>query len=287
MSGKLGGAERSRLLSAAVYTLGRTPEEADRLRRQSAELWPLSAALLDRVGVGPGQSAIDLGCGPSGIIELLCERVGPGGRVAGVDLDPALLSRARAFAREKGLANVEIMKGDARRTGLPSSSFDLVHARTLLVNLPDPGAVVAEMVRLAKPGGWVAGMEPDLPGMLCHPPHPAWDRLVEISAAAYRADGAELRIGRRVPGLFRLAGLTDVAAEAHAELYPPGHSRRTVRLELVRSMRAKIVERGIASERELDELDRVLRVHLDDPATLVIPHLFILAWGRKPDGVTA
>jgi hypothetical protein len=50
-----------------VYALGRDPAESARLRRQSEELRPDSAALLDRVGLGPGQSAIDIGCGPSGI----------------------------------------------------------------------------------------------------------------------------------------------------------------------------------------------------------------------------
>jgi ubiquinone/menaquinone biosynthesis C-methylase UbiE len=50
---------------------------------------------------------------------------------------------------------------DARHTGLPSGTFDLVHARTLLVNIPELAEVVAEMVRLAKPGGWVASQEPE------------------------------------------------------------------------------------------------------------------------------
>ena len=66
------------------------------------------------------------------------------------------------------------------------------------------------------------------------------------------------------------------------ELYPPGHTRRTIRLDLVRSMRPKIMALGIASEQELDDLDCAAREHLDDPHTLVLPHLFILAWGRKP-----
>jgi len=47
-------------------------------------------------------------------------------------------------------------------------------------------------------------------------------------------------------------------------------------------MRPKILARGIASEREPDELDQAVRAHLDDPATLVMPNLLFLAWARKP-----
>jgi len=70
--------------------------------------------------------------------------------------------------------------------------------------------------------------------------------------------------------------------EATADIYPPGHSRRTVRVDLVRSMRSHILELKLAGERELEELDRAVREQLTDPATLVLPHLLFLAWGRKP-----
>lgn len=269
-------------LPAAVYALGSDPAEAARLRRQSDELRSHSVALLDRVGVRRGGKAIDLGCGPSGILELLCDRVGPDGRVVGVDRDPALVALAHALVRERGLANVDIMEADARGTGLPASSFDLVHARTLLINVPDPDSVVSEMTRLVRPGGWVVGMEPDGAGEVYHPPNPVMDRLHDIFASTYRQDGADPLIGRRVPELFRAAGLTDVGVEARAEVYPPGHSRRTIRLDLVRSMRTKIVERGIAGDQELHDLDRAAREYLEDPCTLVLPHLFFLTWGRKP-----
>ena len=82
--------------------------------------------------------------------------------MVGLDADPAHAPMARRYAREHGLANVEVMTADARHTGLPSGSFDLVHARTLLVTIPEPAEVVAEMVRLARPGGWVASQEPDV-----------------------------------------------------------------------------------------------------------------------------
>ena len=266
-----------------VYSLGSSPAERDRLRRQSGELRGHSALLLDRVGIARGWRAIDLGCGPSGILDLLADRVGPASRVVGLDFEPANVALAREFAAERGLANVEVMQGDAHRTGFPSASYDLVHARTLLINIPDPAAVVAEMVRLARPGGWVAVLEPDGGGSMCYPPHPAWDRLTQIFLSAQQVDGADTFIGRRLPELFRQAGLVDIGVEAKADIYPAGNSRRTIRADLVRSMRPKILAAGIASERELDEVDQAVREHLRDPDTLMLPHLLFLAWGRKPD----
>jgi ubiquinone/menaquinone biosynthesis C-methylase UbiE len=234
------------------------------------------------VGLGPGQSALDLGCGPSGIIELLADRVSPGGRVESLDADPAHVAMARELACQRGLGNVDIVAADARRTGLPSSSFDLVHARTLLVNVPEPAEVLAEMVRLARPGGWVASLEPDGEYSLCYPPHPAWTRLCQIFHAAFSRNGADLLIGRCLTQLYREAGLQDIGVEARAGIYRAGDTRRTVRLDLVRSMRPAILKLGLADQRELDELDRAVREHLDDPRTLVMPHLSFLAWGRKP-----
>jgi SAM-dependent methyltransferase len=178
------------------------------------------------------------------------------------------------------------MTADARSTGLPPGSFDLVHARTLLVNLPEPAVVAAEMVRLARPGGWVASMEPDTEHALCYPPHPAFDRLCEIFTVAFSRNGADPWIGRRVPELFRHAGLEDVEVEAKVQMYPLGNSRRTIRLDLVRSMRSQVVEMGLASIAELDELDTAARVHLDDPRTVVMSGLLFLTWGRKPARVS-
>ena len=266
-----------------VYALGSNPAELDRLRRQSEELRAHSAELLERVGIAPGQIALDLGCGPSGILDLLAERVGPQGRVTGLEFNPASVTLAREHVARLGLANVAVMQGDARATGLPSASFDVVHARTLLINIPDPGEVVAEMARLTSPGGWVAALEPDAVLTLCYPPHPAWDQLVEMFLSVHRGDKADPFIGRRLPELFRRAGLTDIGVAAKADIYPPGHSRRTIRLDLVHSMGQKILDRGIAAQHELDEIERAAREHLDNPDTIVLPHLLFLACARKPD----
>src|SRR6516225_62404 len=118
-----------------VYALGSSPGESARLQRQADELAGDSAALLDRVGLRPGHRVIDLGCGPRGILDMLAERVAPAGRVVGLDADPAHTAMAAEFAARRRLSGVEIMIADARSTGLAAGSFDLVHARTLLINL--------------------------------------------------------------------------------------------------------------------------------------------------------
>jgi SAM-dependent methyltransferase len=266
-----------------VYALGSSPGETARLQRQADELAADSAALLDRVGLRPGQTAIDLGCGPRGIVDLLAERVTSAGRVVGLDADPAHTAMAADFAAARGLRCVEIVMADARSTGLPSGSFDLVHARTLLVNVPEPAEVVAEMVRLARPGGWVASMEPDSEYARCYPPHPAFDRLCEIYTMVFRRHGADPWIGRRAPGLLRRAGLEDIQVEARVQMYPVGNSQRHRRLDLLRSMRSQVLEMGLASVPEFDELDTAARDHVNDPRTVVISGLFFLTWGRNPD----
>ena len=266
----------------AVYALGSSSGESARLQRQADELAPDSAVLLDRVGLRPENSAIDLGCGPRGVIDLLAERVAPDGRVVGLDANPAHVAMASEFVASRGLSNVEVVCGDARHTGLESGSFDLVHARTLLITVPQPAEVLREMVRLARPGGWVAGLEPDTEAAICYPPHPAFDRLCEIFTIAFSRNGADPHFGRRMAELYRQAGLKDITVEVRAGVYPAGHSRRTIRADLVRSMRPQIIEMGLADQQELDELDTAVRKQFEDPDVLVMPSLNFLAWGRKP-----
>ena len=267
---------------AEVYALGADDAERARLIRQSDELRPEAEALLAGIGLRPGDAALDLGCGPRGILDLLAAAVLPGGRVVGLDADPGHVAAAAARYARSGPAAVQVIRGDARHTGLAAGSFDLVHARTLLVTIPEPAEVLAEMVRLARPGGWVASQEPDVEHALCYPPLPAWDRLWEIFRTAFTRAGADLHIGRRLAGMYRQAGLVDIHLQVHAGAYPVGHSRRTVIPDLVRSLRPVVAELGVASDAELNGVDLAVRRHLARTDTLMMPHLLVAVRGRKP-----
>ena len=93
------------------------------------------------------------------MLDLLSGRVGAKGKVIGLERDQSTARLARKFVADRQLRNVEVLEADAKSTCLPRASFDVVHARLVLVNVPEPQRVVEEMIALARPGGVVASHE--------------------------------------------------------------------------------------------------------------------------------
>ncbi len=265
------------------YLLGYRQAEQDRLERQADELAHESAWLFDQIGVRDGWRVVEIGCGPQGCLGLLSARVGATGQVVGVERSAEGVERARRFVADGHLGNVEVLDADARATGLAKGAFDLATARLVLVNVPEPQQLVAEMVRIVRPGGFVALHEADSTAQRCDPPHPAQTRLLQILGTYAEMNGIDRSIGLRVPRMLRESGLVDVRVNPLVHVYPPAHGRRMLVLEFVENARSRILDKGLIGEVELDELIAALRRHLQDPGTLVVSSLFIQAWGRTPD----
>lgn len=107
--------------------------------------------LCDVAGVGPGQRVLDVACGTGIVGRVAAERVGPEGRVAGVDRNPAMLTVARRIAPD-----VDWQEADAAALPFPDAHFDVVLCQAALMFFPDPAAALAEMARVVEPGGTVA-----------------------------------------------------------------------------------------------------------------------------------
>jgi arsenite methyltransferase len=102
-----------------------------------------------------GERVVDVGCG-AGIDSLIAaKKVGPEGRVIGVDMTPAMLEKARQAANETGLANVEFREGYAEALPVGEGWADVVISNGVLNLMPDKAAVLEEMSRVLKPGGWL------------------------------------------------------------------------------------------------------------------------------------
>ncbi len=264
-----------------AYLLGSSAAELEHLVAQ-AEVYESEAnELLDSVGLQPGAHAIDVGCGVLGILHLLALRVGRGGRVVGLDREPRILELARALAKQRGVA-AELIEGDATQIGLEAESFDFVHARTLLLNVADPEAALAEMIRLAKPGGVVAVQEPDSAGWVCDPPHPSWEVLRSAVTGAYRASGKDFDIGRRTARMLGNAGLDHIDVRVTARVTKPGDYYQTFLPTLVALVADQIVAGGAVNTEQLDAHAVALRAHLSAPGTITCQPLIWQAWGTKP-----
>jgi SAM-dependent methyltransferase len=266
-------------LIGADYSLGTDDAERVRLLAQCELHREEAERFLHRIGVGPGWRVLDLGCGPLGVLDVLSAAVGPTGRVVGLDRDPRFLEMAARSLRERRLDRVELVEADATDTGLAAGSFDLVHERLVLNNVPRPQDVVAEMARLTRPGGCVAVEDMDWISWTCVPEHPDWSRLGNAAAAAWSGD---VTVGRRLPALLRGAGLVDVDVDASVRVFRPGHPNHRLLLRFAEIHRDRILRGGLLGPAELDGCLRRLGDHLADPRTFTLYSTLFTAWGRTP-----
>ncbi|HEU4684401.1 MAG TPA: arsenite methyltransferase [Nitrospira sp.] len=103
-----------------------------------------------------GETVLDLGSGGGIDVLLSARRVGPTGKVYGLDMTDEMLALARANQAKAGVANVEFLKGDIEHIPLPDESVDLIISNCVINLSPDKDQVLAEAFRVLKPGGRVA-----------------------------------------------------------------------------------------------------------------------------------
>jgi SAM-dependent methyltransferase len=103
--------------------------------------------------LGPGQTVLDLGSGGGIDVLLSARRVGPTGKVYGVDMTDEMLALARDNQRKAGATNVEFLKGTIEAIPLPDSSVDVVISNCVINLSSDKDRVLREAFRVLKPGG--------------------------------------------------------------------------------------------------------------------------------------
>lgn len=162
----------------------------------------VAQASLDLMALGPGQAALEVGCGNGVFLPLLAAAVGPSGCIVGIDHSEAFVAEASARMARASLGDrVAVQLADAGRLPFPDASFDVAHCERVLMHLDDPSAGLAEMKRVVRPGGQVVAVEPDWAGYrIDHVDRKGMDLLYAEAPSSRRPD-VGLTLVRRMADL--------------------------------------------------------------------------------------
>ena len=201
--------------SQRQYTMGRSDEETERLIEQSRLFEPITRRFLTSAGIGEGMRVLDIGCGAGDVSLIAAELVGPDGEVVGVDMNPEILETARMRVREAGNDNVQFIAGDAQILDL-GDQFDALVGRLVLMYLPDPVAVLKQLLNRVRPGGIVMFQEIDftITRSYRNPDTPLTSQLSDWIVAVFERSGANATMGLELYRVFVEAGLPEPTLDA-------------------------------------------------------------------------
>jgi len=263
-------------MAESPYLLdNRKDEAADRFDALAAVYDPMTAAHFDLLGVGPGWRCLEVGAGGGSVVRHLAERVGPSGRVLATDIEPRFLEPLA------GLANVDVARHDVVVDPLPEAAFDLVHARLVLIHVPERLTAIHRLVQALRPGGWLLIEDGDavMTGQSCLDPRTEDEHL----ANRIRSGLMDLMAERGVDfgfarSLFRILdgeGLVDIAGDGYVAF---SDTVRILERANIVQLRDAFVDAGLATD---PEIDRFL-AWLEEPRPSLAAPFVLSAWGRRP-----
>jgi SAM-dependent methyltransferase len=263
-----------------TYALGTSAPEIARLDAQATTVAVPTRQLLRSAGIGPGMRVLDLATGLGPVAFEVAELVGETGAVVGIDQSPALLAVAEERRRAAGLENVRFEEADVR-TYQAEAPFDAIVGRLILFHLPDRAEVLEHFRASLRPGGLIVALDFDCGTCRTEPPLPLVETVTGWFEAAFRAAGADPRVGTQLQALLTAAGFRDVVGYGMQVYFAPGAPIGPALLAAVtRSLGPAIVRLGLATEDEIAALRPRLEQAVAEAGAIVMPPCLAGAWGR-------
>jgi SAM-dependent methyltransferase len=190
------------------YTLGYSSEEHERLLRQGRMQEPATRRVFHAIGLRPGWTCLDIGCGPGAVMQLMGELAGPSGEVTGIDRDAEAGHEAVERLQATGTSRYRFVEADMESIDeIAGAPFDLTFARYVLLHARDPIALLRKMYGWTKPGGYVAVQDIHIRTMNLYPKPAAFAELMRVIVETQERSGIDMEFGFKLPALFVEAGI--------------------------------------------------------------------------------
>jgi SAM-dependent methyltransferase len=263
------------------YIHARDPDEYQRLRDQARMWQSATEAVLDKIGLGQGMTALDVGAGPGAVMRLMADRVGPQGRVIGIEIDDKLGPQALADLRAGGGAEFELIQANVLELdNVPGAPFDLTYCRLFLMHMQDPVAVLEKMLMWTKPGGVVTAQEFDFGAIAIEPPCPAMAEFNRVFEGVFRGHGRNLRAGRQLPAQFEAAGIGLPDGTLTEAKYLPLKDMAAMLVGVYQGLFASAAELGIADPVRAEAFKADMAEAAVDGRYYCLTPILIAAWKR-------
>lgn len=228
---------------------------------------PASRRRILATGVTTGWRCLEVGAGAGSIVHWLAEVVGENGKVVAVDLDTRLITNIK-------LSNVEVLEADMRHISLESNSFDLIHARCVLIHIPDFQVTLSKMLQLLKPGGSIVVEEPDFAVAKVIAPQYACQSVERVNKAIlqmFTSKGIDYSLGIKLPAILQKLGLQQLAVENDTPISGGGSGMATVMKMSAMQLAEKYVATGEATYQDIENYC----LFTEDPNSWAIYHAII------------
>jgi ubiquinone/menaquinone biosynthesis C-methylase UbiE len=254
----------------------RAAEAERRFGALSALYNPVTFRHVDALGIQYGWRCWEVGAGGPSVPSWLADRVGPTGRVLATDIDTSWIDHLepRIDVRQHDVAHDDPPLG-------PVDGFDLIHARLVLVHIPDRDEALRRMASALRPGGWLLIEDFDIELQplaridAYKPEHDAANKIRTGFRALLAQRGVDKAYGRKLPRLLAGQGLIDVTADAYMSVTLPAMGALEV------SNVEQVGDALVAQEHATAEEIQSHLAAIEDGMGLASPPL-ISACGRKP-----
>ncbi|GAA0933028.1 class I SAM-dependent methyltransferase [Virgisporangium aurantiacum] len=251
------------------------PEAVDRHVYLSTIMDPYTFDRLSTVGDLTGRRCLEVGAGGGSVARWLADQVGPTGHVLATDLKPEHLDDGSGYT---------VLQHDLVTEPVPAGEWDLIHARMVLLHIPEREEILARLAAALAPGGalvvedWASEFTG---GILLNAPSPeAGDLFDDYQDTLFRIiprRGNDPTWAGRVHSLMLRAGLTDVETGVHARSWRGGEAGALLILANVGQLRQEFIEEGFGEDRMAQ-----LRTLVTDPQFVIRGHFMYANIGRKP-----